>query len=128
MQVSAEVLPDALETPDHRELAVGKMFEEAVDQQMRNLAPVAVGAESHFFEQYRTDGNQRGEGVADQQELQEERLAQHSLETNHLPLEERAKQNYLKEDLLLAGVRVGRSRARAPQNRKMGASMGLPVE
>ena len=72
LQVSAEVLPDSLETPEHRELAVGKVFEEAIDYQARDFAPVAVTAERHFFEQYRTDGNQRGEGVAEQQEFQEE--------------------------------------------------------
>jgi hypothetical protein len=72
LQVSAEVLPDALQTPDHRELAVGEMFEKAVDKQACDFAPVAVTAEGHFFEQYRTDGKQSGEGVAEQQELQEE--------------------------------------------------------
>ena len=31
LQISAEVLPDALETPNHGKLAVGEVFEEAVD-------------------------------------------------------------------------------------------------
>src|SRR5450432_1436708 len=44
LHVSAEVLPDALETPDHGELAVGEVLEEAIDQQARYLPPIAVTA------------------------------------------------------------------------------------
>src|ERR1700679_799758 len=66
LQVSAEILPDTLKPPDHCELAIGEVLEQAVDEEARDFAPVAVTAEGHFFEQHRADGKQRGKCIAEQ--------------------------------------------------------------
>jgi len=62
-QVAAKVLPEALQPPNHVELTVGKMFEEAVADEPHDVLPVVITLVSNFFLQDGTDGNHRGSGL-----------------------------------------------------------------
>src|SRR5712692_8742091 len=74
--VAAQVLPKALEPPDHMQLAVGKMFQKAATHEPRYILPVVVPFVGDFLLQDRADGNQRGKGIPEKQELHEEFPAQ----------------------------------------------------
>ena len=66
LQIPTEVLPDALEPPDHCELAIGEVFKEAVDQQARDFTPVTITTEGHFFKQHGADGDERCKSITEQ--------------------------------------------------------------
>ena len=55
--VAAQILPEALQAPDHVQLPVGKMLEEAVADEPRYILPVVVTFVSNLFLQNRADGD-----------------------------------------------------------------------
>ena len=74
--VAPRVLPQALKPPDHVQLPVGEMLEEAVGHQTGHVLPIAVPFIGEFFLQdgpYRDDC---GECVPKNHELDEKIAAQ----------------------------------------------------
>src|ERR1700757_1722030 len=76
--VTTEVLPEALQPPDHVQLAIGKMFQKAVTDEPRDILPVVISFVGEFFLQDRADGNHRRKSVPEKQELEKELSAQHA--------------------------------------------------
>ena len=68
--VTPQILPEALQSPNHVQLAIRNMFEEAVAHEPDDVLPVAVPFVGDFFLQYGADGNHRGKGIPEDQELQ----------------------------------------------------------
>ena len=68
--VAAQVLPKALQPPDHVQLPVGKMFEEAVTHEPPDVLPVIITFVGNFFLQHGANGNHRRKCVSEDQELQ----------------------------------------------------------
>src|SRR5712664_801282 len=67
--IAAQVLPDALQPPEHMHLPVRKMFEKTVADQAHHVLPIVITFVGDFFLQHRPDGDNRCEGVSEQQEL-----------------------------------------------------------
>src|SRR6202158_4577048 len=59
--VAAQILPDALQSPEHVHLPVRKMFKKTVADQARHVLPVVIPLVSDFFLQDGTDGDDRRE-------------------------------------------------------------------
>ena len=76
--VAAEILPKPLQAPDHVQLAVGKMFEEAIAYETDHVFPVVIALVGDFLLQDGADGNHRGEGITENQELQKEFAAENA--------------------------------------------------
>src|SRR6267143_6271552 len=74
--VAEQILPNTLQPPEHVHLPIGKMFEKTVADQPHHVLPVVIAFVGDFFLQHRPDGDDRCEGVSEQQELQKERAAQ----------------------------------------------------
>src|SRR5216684_2888837 len=74
--VAAQILPNALQPPEHMHLAIGKMFEKAVADQTDHVLPVVITFVGDFFLQHGTDGYYRRERISEKQELQKKRAAQ----------------------------------------------------
>src|SRR5712692_289153 len=68
--VAAEVLPEALQPPDHMQLPIGKMLEEAVTDQARHILPIIIATIGDLLLQDRANRNGRREGVPKQKELE----------------------------------------------------------
>src|ERR1700675_1408527 len=79
--VALEVLPEALQSPDHVQLPIRKVFEEAVAHQSRNILPIVISLVSQFFLQHRSDGNNRRKSVSEEHELKKERPTQGAKES-----------------------------------------------
>jgi len=63
--VAAHELPKTLQPPDHVELAVREVFEEAVTHEPDHILPVVIPFVGELFLQHRADGNDRGKGIAE---------------------------------------------------------------
>src|SRR6266852_4162101 len=74
--VAVHILPDPLQPPEHMHLPVRKMLEKTVADQPHHILPIVITFVGDFFLQHRPDGDNRCEGVSEQQELQKERAAQ----------------------------------------------------
>jgi hypothetical protein len=69
-EVTAQALPKALKAPDHVQLPIRKMLEEAVGDEPYHVLPVVVPLVGDFFLQDGTDGDHRRKRVAENKELQ----------------------------------------------------------
>ena len=67
--VATKILPQTLQAPDHVQLPVGKVFEEAVTHKPDDILPVVVAFVSDFLLQHRSNGNYRSEGVSENHKL-----------------------------------------------------------
>src|ERR1700730_946876 len=74
--ITTYVLPQALKAPNHVQLPVREMFEEAIGYQTGYVLPVAVSLIGKFFLQYRADRDHRGKRIAKNQELHEKLMVQ----------------------------------------------------
>src|SRR5713226_4908252 len=76
--IAAHVLPKTLQPPDHVELAVREVFEEAVTHQPDHILPVVIPFVGELFLQHGPDGNDRGKGIAENHKLQKKFPAQNT--------------------------------------------------
>src|SRR5712691_4967448 len=74
--VASKVLPEALQPPDHMQLPIRKVFQEAVAHQPGHILPIVISFVGQFFLQHRTDRNHRRKPIPEQHELKKECPAQ----------------------------------------------------
>src|ERR1700720_2333204 len=67
--VTSQVLPDTLQSPDHMQLPVRKVFDEAIGHKACDVLPVVVAFVSKFFLQHRANRNQGRKSVSEENEL-----------------------------------------------------------
>src|SRR5882762_2533828 len=77
-QVAAQVLPETLQPPDHVQLPIGKMLEEAVADEPRYILPVVVALVGNLFLQNGTYGDHCGKRIPEYEEFEEKFPAQHA--------------------------------------------------
>ena len=77
-QVASQVLPKALQSPDHMQLPVRKMFQEAVGDEPSHILPIVVSLVSQFLLQNGTNGNHRCKRIPEEEKLQTECPAQYA--------------------------------------------------
>src|SRR5260370_29687449 len=71
-QISPQVLPKALQSPDHMQLPVRKMLQEAIADEPGDILPIVVAFVSQFLLEYGTNGNHCRESIAEDHELKKE--------------------------------------------------------
>src|SRR5216683_3954909 len=78
LHVSAQVFPESPQPPDHVQLPVRKMFEEAIADKTDYVLPVVIPLVGNFFLQDGADGDHRRKRIPEYEELQEKFPAQHT--------------------------------------------------
>ena len=70
--VASQILPEALQSPDHMQLPIRKMFQEAITDEPRDILPIVVAFVSQFLLKHGTNRNHGRESVAEDDELKKE--------------------------------------------------------
>src|SRR5258708_14102865 len=75
-QVASQILPEALQAPDHMQLPVRKMFQEAIADEPRDILPIVVAFISQLLLKHGANGNHCGERIPEDDKLHKESATQ----------------------------------------------------
>src|SRR5260370_31043438 len=70
--VASQILPEALQSPDHMQLPIRKMFQEAIADEPRDILPIVVAFVSQFLLKHGANGNDCCERISEDDKLQKE--------------------------------------------------------
>src|ERR1700746_3122056 len=69
-QVASQILPEAVQSPDHMQLPVRKMLQKAIADEPDDILPIVVAFVCQFLLEHGTYGNHCSEGVSEDDKLQ----------------------------------------------------------
>src|SRR5579864_931617 len=77
-EISPQVLPGALQAPQHLELAIREMLKKAAAHQPCYVFPIVISLIRKLLLQDRANGDHRRKGIAENQKLKKELAAQNA--------------------------------------------------